>query len=70
MPAGITQVLDREQPGKRDLLSVLLKQAVDESRAGAVGFQRRGPLGFEVLAVPLAEETVKMILIATKDFDW
>jgi hypothetical protein len=70
VPAEITQVLDREQPGKNDLFSVLLEQAVTRSRTRAVGFQRRGPLGFDVLAVPLAEETVKMIMVATKDFDW
>lgn len=69
-PAGITQVLNLENPGTNDLLAVLLEEAVNQSGAGAVGFQRSGVLGFDLIAVPLARETVKMVMAATRQFGW
>jgi hypothetical protein len=69
-PAGITQVLNLEKPGTSDLLAVLLEEAVNQSRAGAIGFQRTGILGFDLIAVPLAEETVKMVRAGTHQFGW
>lgn len=69
-PAGITQVLNLEKPGTSDLLSVFLEEAVNQSGDGAIGFQRTGVLGFDVIAVPLAEETVKTISAATHQFGW
>jgi hypothetical protein len=69
-PAGITDVLNLKKPGTSDLLSVLLEEAVNQSRAGAVGFQRTGSLGFNAFAVPLAEETVKVVWAATHQFGW
>lgn len=69
-PAGIIQVLNVEKPGTNDLLAVLLGEAVNQSRTGAVGFQRTGVLGFDLVAVPLAEETIKMVRAATHQFGW
>jgi hypothetical protein len=69
-PAGITGVLNSEKPGTNDLLSVLLAEAVNQSQIGAVCFQRAGVLGFEVIAVPLAEETVKMVSHTARQFSW
>lgn len=69
-PARITQVLNLDKPGTNDLLSVLLEEAVNQSRAGAIGFQRTGVLGFDLIAVSLAEETVKMVKAATHQFGW
>lgn len=67
---GIATVLNMEKPGTNDLLSVFLQEVRKHGRDGVVGFQRRGVLGFDLIAIPLAEETVKMISTATQKFDW
>jgi hypothetical protein len=69
-PAEVTKVLNFNEPGTDDLLSILLEEAVSQSQAGPVGFQRRGVLGFDAIAITLAEETVKKIRRATSEFGW
>ncbi len=67
-PAGVTQILDLENPGMKDLLSVFLQEISKPN--GTVGFRRTGVLGFELIAVPLAGETVQKIREASHRFGW
>ncbi len=67
---GVAQVLDFEKPGTNDLLSVFLKEAANHYQARAVGFRRGGVLGLDAIAVPLAQETVRMIHEAVEKFCW
>jgi hypothetical protein len=67
-PAGVTRILDMEEPGTNDIFSVYLQEINKQN--GTVGFRRRGVLGFDTIAVPLAEEIVKTISAATQKFGW
>jgi hypothetical protein len=67
-PAGITRIVEIKEPGTNDLLSVFLQEISRQNRT--VGFRRTGALGFDVIAVPLAVETVKMVSAATQKFRW
>jgi hypothetical protein len=69
-PTEITKVLNMEKPGTGDILSMFLIEASKHSPHGTVGFQRTGILGFDVITIPLAEETVKMVNAATHKFSW
>jgi hypothetical protein len=66
-PAG-TKVLNLDKPGANDLLFLFLQEIGKHN--GTVGFQRTGALGFNTIALPLAEETVKMVSAATVKFGW
>jgi hypothetical protein len=64
-------LLNLEKPGTNDLLSALLQHAVNKSGgAGAIGFQRNGPLGFAAYTVPLMTETFGAVGAATQQFGW
>lgn len=65
---GITRVLDPEKPGTNDLLSVFLQEI--NRQHGPVGFRRTGVMGFDLIVVPLWQETVKAIASATEKFSW
>jgi hypothetical protein len=68
--SGALKTLNIEKPGTGDLLSMFLREASTQNGGGAVGFQRSGILGFDLIAVPLARETVKLVAAATKKFGW
>ncbi len=68
--AKITKVLDRNTPGANDLMAVCLTAINIFSSHTEVGFQRRGVLGFHVVAVPLAEETALAIANASHNYRW
>jgi len=67
--SGVTTVLNMTKPGEGDVLSLFLAEASKKGR-GAVSFQRSGVVGFDLMAVPLAEETIKSIAAAAKNFNW
>jgi hypothetical protein len=69
-PSGITDLLNWKKPGTNDLLFVFLREVTRHSQDAAVGFQRGGVLGYGVVAVPLVEESVKMVSAATQKFGW
>jgi hypothetical protein len=69
-PAEFTRLLNPENPGSEDLLGVFLEEVAKHGRGRAVGFQRRGSLGFEAIAVPLAQETMRAIQAAAQKFGW
>jgi hypothetical protein len=63
-------LLNIEKPGTDDILAVLLEEVNKQFRGGALGFQRRGHLGFDTIAIPLAEETGRAIMQAVDNFGW
>ena len=67
-PAGVTRILDLEKPGTNDLFSVFLQEI--NKQKGTVSFRRTGSLGFDLIAVPLAGETVQTIREASQRFGW
>lgn len=67
-PAGVTRILEMEEPGTNDLLSVFLQEISRQNRT--VGFRRTGVLGFDTIAVALAVETVKVVSAAAQKFGW
>ena len=69
-PQGVSQVLDFEHPGTNDLLSVFLREVSTHIPSGAVAFRRSGVLGYDVVAVPMADETVSSVRDATQKFGW
>ena len=66
----ISQILDMKNPGTGDILGVYLQELNRQKGNGSIGFQRGNVLGFDVAAVPLAQETVIKIRQACKDFNW
>jgi hypothetical protein len=69
-PSGTDRILNLDEPGRRDYLSCFLEEAGRQSGNGAIAFQRRGVTGFDLVAIPLASETVKAISAATQQFGW
>ena len=69
MPKKMTQLLDLDKPGTDDVFGVFLEE-ISKQNGVAVGFQRGGPIGFETLAVVLAEQTVASIQRAASEFGW
>ena len=68
--AGIA-VLNMERPGSGDVLEHFIMRAVAVSGAGLrYGFTRNGVGGFDLVAVPLVEETLKSIAGATRQYRW
>jgi hypothetical protein len=67
-PETVTKVLDLDNPGTGDLFSVYLQEL--KANFKTVCFCRSGVLGFDVMAIPLAEDTVKSIMQATQKFGW
>jgi hypothetical protein len=69
-PPGVTQVVSFEEPGTSDLLGVVLREVAAQVRDRAVVFQRAGSLGFGAIVVHLAEDTSRVILLATQKYGW
>lgn len=67
---GVSKVLTLEKPGTNDLLGAYLEELSKKAGSGCVGFQRTGVLGFDVVAVPLVQETVQKIRAACTNFHW
>jgi hypothetical protein len=69
--AGIRSVLDMEKPASGDLLEYFISRAIQGAGVRLrYGFNRTGPTGFDVMAIPLGEETVKSIAGAAKQYNW
>ena len=68
--AGVSKALNMEEPGTGDLLGNYLEGLSGQGSNGKVGFQREGVLGFGVVVVPLAQETVVKIREACVKFKW
>jgi hypothetical protein len=69
VPKTATEILDFNMPGTGDVFEVLLKE-ISNLNGVAVGFQRRGPIGFETWVVTLAEQMVSSIQKAAMEFKW
>jgi len=69
-PEGVSKVLTLEKPGTNDLLGVYLEELSKHTIKGSFGFQRTGVLGFDLVAVPLVQETVQKIRAACENFHW
>jgi hypothetical protein len=67
---GVPEVLNLEKPATNDVLGVYLEVLSKQTLNGSVGFQRTGILGFDTVAVPLAQETVLKIRAACEKFHW
>lgn len=64
-------VLNIERPAAGDLLERLIERAVRLSQAQfRYGFTRTGLTGFDIVAIPLVQETLKSILGATQQHNW
>jgi hypothetical protein len=64
-------VLNMERPGSGDILEQFIKSAVAVSGVKLrYGFTRTGLTGFDLVAVPLVEETLKSIAGATLQYKW
>jgi hypothetical protein len=68
--AEVSQVLNTKQPGTDDLLGTYLRELSKQEGAGRTAFQREGVLGFDLVASPLAQETVVKIREACGKFGW
>jgi len=69
--SGIQSVLNMDKPACGDLLEHFIVRAVKVAEARLrYGFSRTGSTGFDVVAVPLAEETIKSIAGATQKYNW
>ncbi len=69
VPEEIGKVINTDKPGSGDQFSFFLAEAAKQV-GGGVAFQRGGVLGFDMLVVPLATETVKSIAEACHQFRW
>lgn len=63
-------LLKIENPGTDDILAVMLEEVNKQVQGRALGFQKRGPLGFETIAISLTEETGRRILPLVNKFGW
>ena len=64
-------VLNMEKPASSDLLEHFVVRAVTVSGAKPrYGFTRTGLTGFDVVAVPLVQETLKSIYGAATQYQW
>jgi len=69
-PPNITTMLNLDKPGSDDFLEVLLRSVSGQIDDARIAFQRGGVMGFDMLAIPLAEQTVVMIQKAGAEFGW
>jgi hypothetical protein len=68
-PEGVSRIL-AEKPGTNDLLGVYLAELSKTIGSGCVGFQRTGILGFDVIVVPLVQETLQKMRTACANYHW
>jgi hypothetical protein len=69
-PPNTTKIVNLANSGTGDFFGAILQAVANRSRGESVGFQRSGVLGFDLLTVPLAEETVSKIQQAAREFGW
>ena len=67
---GISKVLDTNNPGTGDTLGAYLQDLSKQANNSSVAFQQKGVLGFDIIAVPLAQETVLKMREACEKFRW
>jgi hypothetical protein len=70
LPPNVTRVLNLEKPGDNDVFGELLREVATRISGRAVAFRRRGPLGFDIIVVPLGQETVLGIHSAAEEHRW
>lgn len=69
--ARLQSVLNMDKPACGDLLEHFIFRAVKVAGVRLrYGFNRTGPTGFDVLAIPLAKETIESIAGAAKQYNW
>jgi len=69
--AAVSTLLNMDRPASGDLLEHFIMRAVAVSGAKLrYGFTRTGLTGFDIVAVPLVEETLKSIAGATLQYNW
>ena len=69
--AQLRMILNTEKPASSDLLEHFILRAVDLCQTKlSYGFARTGLTGFDVIVVPLAEESLKSISGATRQYNW
>ena len=69
--ASTSTALNMDKPGSGDLLEHFIVRSVEVSKARPrYGFIRAGLTGFDVVAVPLVQETLKSIVGATLQYKW
>ena len=69
--AATSTVLNMEKPASGDLLEHFIMMAVAVSGVKLrYGFIRTGLTGFDLVALPLVEETIKSIAGATRQYKW
>jgi hypothetical protein len=70
-PNSASTILNLERPGSADVLESFILRAVAALGARLrYAFVRTGSTGFDILAVPLVEETLKSIGAATQQYRW
>jgi hypothetical protein len=67
---GTSKVLDTNNSGTGDTLGAYLQDLSKQANNSSVAFQQKGVLGFDIIAVPLAQETVLKIREACEKFRW
>jgi hypothetical protein len=69
--ASASAVLNLEKAGAGDLLEHFILKAVTAAPAThPYAFARSGPTGFDVVAIPVVQETLKSIAAATLHYKW
>jgi hypothetical protein len=67
---GVDRMLDLDIPGDGDVFNIVLRELSTQIPGKSVGFQRRGVNGFDLIVVPLAEQTVLGIKGAADKYGW
>jgi hypothetical protein len=67
---NVMRVLNLEKPGDNDVFGELLREVATRITGRAIVFRRRGPLGFDLIVVPLGQETVLGIHSAVEKRGW
>jgi hypothetical protein len=68
---SVSVVLNETKPASGDLLEYFIIRSVEVSGvAGQYGFVRTGLTGFDVVAVPIFDESLAAIFRATKKYQW
>jgi len=67
----IPSVLNIDKPACGDLLEHFIVRAIEVTETRfRYGFNRTGSTGFDIVAVPFAEETIKSIAGAAQQYNW
>jgi hypothetical protein len=69
--SSISTILNKEKPASGDLLEHFIIRSIEASGAKAqYGVVRTGITGFDTVAVPLAGEILKSIVVAARQYGW